>query len=179
MKTKTFLQLESQLVANGSVTIDTSSSSSKMMSYYLRAIRGRNDLAAALDAVAPDGGFIRRLEQARVALKSNKLHLAEALLLKTLPSTDEELAELLLEKARLCLFKRDYENGENFATGAIQLNVVSEVSLMTLFQVRGLIRTNLKKYSDAISDLKVAIGFSETMSFAHSAFSAHTVRAKA
>lgn len=179
MRTRNFLQKESQMLAKGNVTLKENSKSSEIISYFMRVVKGRTDLGSAVNAMTSGNDFLYMLEQIRGSLKTNEFEKVEVLFKNLIPQSEVEEGEVLLEKARLHLFKRDYAIAENYAGVALKMNGLPLQTTMSLFQVRGLIRTNLKDYNGAISDLKAAVGISDVLTFAHSAFSAYTVLAQA
>lgn len=175
MAIKRFLEIERKLAAGEASQISLTKNSSEIVSYFLRAFRGRNDLSDVVKATAKSDPFLSRLEIIRTYLRANKLQEALAIIAEITPTNELEESELQLEKCRYHLFRSDWQKVLDLSEPLLGLSFVAAQTKMTLFQIRGLAFMKLNRFEEAIQDLKVAISFSEFFPEASSGFVAHTV----
>ncbi|MCK5072424.1 MAG: hypothetical protein KAQ98_03295 [Bacteriovoracaceae bacterium] len=177
---KKFVNIEEQLASStDTIVLNTKKNGSEILSYYLRAYRGRLDLASIVGQSKKRPDFLSILEQIRTELKKGNFKKAETLIVKTTPNNELEKIELFLELTRLLIHKGKYEEAVRISDNVVNLTTTPPVSRMTLYQTRGHAYIALGDFNKAIKELESAITLSEVFPNASSGFSARTFLVKA
>ena len=180
MNLQEFLSIEADLASSQTAKLDLSKATPELMSHYLRAWRGRVDLAQVIErsvssASAPESESVRLLNEIRSLLRADELDQAWARLHSVRPGGDFERAEFGLEECRYYLFKRDFKRVIEVSEPLLGLDSCSPQTLMSLYQVRGIAKTYSDQPQTAVADLEKAIALSACLPSAPTAFSCYTV----
>ena len=152
--------------------------SNQLISYFLRDVRGRKDLAGVLENSDSAKTFSALLERIRSCITTLNLVDAKKLIEQCVPESQHEQIELNLEHARCCFYT------ENFLTciDLLQIIIGNRESLptsrMTAFELLGQTYYKVGKTDEAISFLTRASAQLEFFPYAISGFvaGAHLVK---
>src|SRR4051794_30161203 len=107
---KSLLKFENQLARNSgrSIRIDGKMDSVVFVRHFLRAFRGRADLADVMPSES--NSFLEGLESVRTAIALGDINRAEILVSRLHPEEPLEAIEAALEECRIFLFKNDMDH---------------------------------------------------------------------
>ena len=142
------------------------------MSVFLRDYRARGDLSSLLSREKAPKRSPETLEKIRNALQQGNLELAGSLLRRLRPRSDLEAAEFGLEQVRLQLFSGNFDLALEISEALLSNPALTDLSRMTVHQLRGHCLIQTQQYAMAIEELKFAETLSELFPQAASGFAA-------
>ncbi len=113
------------------------SDSNELVSYFLRDVRGRPDLAQAVQQNSTNTGFSSILEQIRILIEADKLNEAKALIDRTVTTTPQEQAELMLEQGRYYFFVGELATSTEILNKLCQNKDAIPTTRMTSYELAG------------------------------------------
>jgi tetratricopeptide (TPR) repeat protein len=179
MSIKKFLDIEQRISEGTQSTIDLNQSSHNLVSHYIRAWRGRADLANLIQTTNVSQDFLTKLNEVRSMLRADELEQAIKLIDSLQTSHVLERVELELERCRYHLFRKEYLKVLALSGVLLQMPETVLQTKMTLYQIRGIARTYAGQALAALNELNMAISIAQSLPEAPSAFASYTVKAQA
>ncbi len=107
---KKYISAELTLAKTGDTQISLGEEdSNELVSYFLRASRGRRDLAEMVRGNSESQSFVAKLEEIRTLISNEDFELAKKEIDLCQPVSDVEKAELLLEECRYYFWTNRFE----------------------------------------------------------------------
>lgn len=143
---------EGKLVLDLNDKVDTG----EIVSYYLRAYRGRNEMAQTLQEMTGENNFSSSLESIRCLLADRNLVEAKSKIDECKPEIPLEYNELKLELARYFYFTGQYQSTVDLTDKLLSSKDLVLPTRMTCYQLKGVAHYELRQISYAIANLKKA-----------------------
>lgn len=172
---------ELSIAKTGDVNISLADQgSSDLVSYYLRDVRGRVDLAEVVRRDTQGGSFVAQLESIRTHIANEEFALAKEIIDSCVSESKEEQSELSLERARYYFYTREYGICKEILQHLITDKDVLLTTKITSYELLGQSYYHMGHVERGILNLKKSMEFLDFMPFVISAYvaGAHLVKIK-
>lgn len=175
------MKAEASLAKTGDTNISLADEGSReIVSYFLRDVRGRIDLAETIRQKSESTSFSAKIESIRMHIINGELSLAKAEIDLCVSETKDEQSELSLERARYYFYSQEYGISKEILQHLIVDKDLLMTTKITSYELLGQSYFNLGDIDDAITNLKKAMDYLDYFPFIISAYvaGAHLVKIK-
>ncbi len=168
---KSLTNLEIQMAKTGSGAVDlVNGDAAELLSYYLRAGRGRSDLSEQVLGKIPTAMFSSAIEFIRSLIWQEKYIDAKILIDVCLPTNALEQIELNLEKGRFYFFSDEFLTAQNILENIISAVDAPITTRMTAHELLGQTHLNLGNVTRAENHLQKAMEYLLLLPYMQSGF---------
>ena len=177
MKKSMAAELDIAKTGNSHISL-ADAGSSALVSYYLRDVRGRVDLAEAVNQKPHAESFESHLESIRIHIANEEFTLAKEAIDLCVSESKEEQSELSLERARYYFYTKEYGISKEILQHLINDRDVLMTTKVTSYELLGQSYYYLGHVERAISNLKKSMDYLDYMPFVISSYVAGAHLAK-
>ncbi|MDZ4662547.1 MAG: hypothetical protein SGJ18_13125 [Pseudomonadota bacterium] len=175
------MKFEMNIAKTGDAAISLADQgSAELVSYYLRDVRGRVDLASEVQRKSGYESFTEQLEAIRTHIANEDYKKAKEMIDSCVTESIEERSELSLERARYYFYTLEYGISKEILQHLIVDRDVLLTTKITSYELLGQSYYHLGHTDRAVSNLKKSLNYLDYMPFVISSYvaGAHLVKIK-